>query len=344
MTDTDTDTDTGTGTATGTLAVLHSLLDAGLDRHPPEYRDGLSNHLPMALQALQALGAGEARMRQFYAVYARRFEGLSPPEPAAPVDDWLALRGRPQGFATLRASFERALARDGETAVLRRVLPALLPGVAAAAFHGAIRTAHALQAGHRRELAAALAYWAWRWQPLPAPPAAAEALPFESWSARLLGEAADWRSQAPLISGRIEEAAATPCYRALGAALRPTPELLRRLSGLAAERYLAGRNFTVLHMITGLRALRVLLPLLDGRVEELQAMLVPVFTAAYLAAGVRPASAGLAPPQAPAWPAVVAAAIASDDEHVIKLVHACREEAAVYGAGPYLEVAALALG
>ena len=41
-----------------------------------------------------------------------------------------------------------------------------LPGVAAAAFHGLIRTAHAVQSGHAGEVAAALAYWAWRWQPL----------------------------------------------------------------------------------------------------------------------------------------------------------------------------------
>ena len=41
---------------------------------------------------------------------------------------------------------------------------------------------------------------------------------------------------------------------------------------------------------------------------------------------------------------VVAAAITSDDDHVIKLVHACREEATVYGEGNYLHAAALVTG
>ena len=88
--------------------------------------------------------------------------------------DWLALRGQTDAFAPLRATFAAALARDGRDAVLRAALPALLPGVAAAAFHGVIRTAHAVEAAHDGELAAALAYWAWRWQPLaPAPRGAA---------------------------------------------------------------------------------------------------------------------------------------------------------------------------
>ena len=60
-----------------------------------------------------------------------------------------------------------------------------LPGVAAAAFHGLIRTAHAVQSGHAGEVAAALAYWAWRWQPLAPPPQGGEALPFDDWAARL---------------------------------------------------------------------------------------------------------------------------------------------------------------
>ena len=143
---------------TASQTTLRDLLDANLREHGPEYADGLSNHLPMALHALQVMGASETRMREFYASYARRFEGQAAPVAGQEaVADWRLLRGQPDAYPALHASFAEALAREGAVEVLRRSLPELLSGVAAAAFHGAIRTAHAVQAGHRGELAAALA-------------------------------------------------------------------------------------------------------------------------------------------------------------------------------------------
>lgn len=325
-------------------AMLHTLLDANLGL-PPEYRGGLTNHLPMALQALHAMGASTHRMLDFYASYGRRFEWRVGARGAAPVADWHALRGQgerhPEAFRALAATFERALAREGESALLRHVLPDLLPGVAAAAFHGVIRTAHAVQVGHRAELAHALAYWAWQWQPLTPAPAVEAAVNFDVWADRLVNESVGQHVAAPLISLRMGLATETPAYRALGAALQPEPDLLKRLAGLALQRYLASRNFTVLHMITGLRALRVLLPWIDD-VQALQPVLVRAFTAAYLAAQVKPLERRPVLKD-PHWPEVIAAAIANDDDHVIKLVHACREEFAAYGDLSYLEAAALAV-
>ncbi len=330
--------------ATPAMAMLHTLLDAshGL---PPEYRHGLSNHLPMALHALQAMGASPQRMLDFYAGYASRFEAGSESQRTAPVPDWLTLRGagdrNPEAYPALVASFGQMLARDGELAVLRRVLPELLHGIAAAAFHGVIRTAHAVKAGHSGELAHALAYWAWRWQGLPAVPPMPTSLSFEIWKHRLAEASASERLAAPLISLRMDMAVQTANYRSFGNALGPEPELLKRLTGLALERYLASRNFTVLHMITGLRALRVMLPWIDD-VQAFQPLLVRAFVAAYLAAQVRPVEP-LRPVAVHSWQSVTEAAIASDDDHVIKLVHACREEFAVYGDPRYLDAAALAI-
>jgi len=305
---------------------LHTLLDAHLEL-PPEYREGLSNHLPMAQQALHAMGADGPRMQAFSAHYRRHFEG---PVPAvAPA------------YAALLARFEHGLAQQGEAEVLRRELPVLLPGLAAAAFHGVIRTAHGFEAGHRRELAAGLAYWAWRFQPLATPPVAQGQLDFDDWAQWLGEQAGGWRGTAPLISGRMAEATRAPAYLALAAALAPTPDLLRRLAGLALETYLASRNFTALHMITGLRALRVLLPH-AGELPELQPLLQKAFTAAYLAANIKP-SAQRPLTGGATWATLCEAATHSNDDHTIKLVHACREEALAYGDERYLDAAALAL-
>lgn len=328
--------------------VLHTLLDLNLQL-PPEYRDQLTNHLPMALHALQSLGASAERMRSFCANYTQRFCGLSVPAPVtistAQLANWRVLRGQADTYAELLACFNGLVAKDGMDTTLRKVLPELLPGVAAAAFHGLIRTAHAIEAGHAGELAAALAYWAWRWQPLPMPPVAHAPLAFEIWAARLVRDAYGWNSDSSLISARMLEASQSSIHRGLAGALAPALSLdlrIAELSGLAAERYAANPNFTVLHMVTGLRAFRKLAAWLEPvqRSDELQSVLVQNFTAAYLAAGLMPLDV---PPSTPerSWEQVVMAAIASDDEHVIKLVHACQDESAVYAEEPYLRAATL---
>lgn len=329
-------------------ATLHTLLDSNLQL-PPEYRDQLTNHLPMALHALQSLGASAERMRSFYATYVQRFHGLNLPATAivsaAQLANWRALRGLADAYPELLACFNGLMAQDGMDTTLRRALPELLPGVAAAAFHGLIRTAHAVEAGHTGELAAALACWAWRWQPLPAPPMTYPLLGLDTWASRLAREASGWQSDGSLISARMLEASQSSIYEGLAGSLVPALSLEARiaeLAGLAAERYVANPNFTVLHMITGLRAFRLLLPWLEHtqREDGLQAVLAHNFTAAYLAAGLVPSNE---PPvvSALSWAQVVTAAIASDDEHVIKLVHACQGEAAEYGIGPYLRAATL---
>lgn len=330
--------------AAATVQDLRRLLGASLDL-PPEYRGGLSSHLPMALQSLQSLGASAERMQQFQARYVQRFEEASPPPRGAVVADWRAqLGGGGDAFAALLTTFRQALSEDGEDAVLRRVVPELLPGVAAAAFHGVIRTAHAIEAGHREELAAALAYWGWRWQSLAPPPVPPRLLAFDDWSARLADQSRHLTMPAGLISTRMAAAVASPTYQALAAALPPLPDLLPRLARLALERYLETRNFTVLHMITGLRALRVLSPWL-GAEADLQPVLVRAFAAAHIAANLG-ADAGPAKGEIlhRSWPEVIALAIASEDEHVVKLVHACRDEALHYGDARYLAAASLAVG
>ncbi len=306
-------------------ASLHRWLDAGLVL-PPEYHDQLSSHLPMALQALHALGADEARLASFFDTYARRFEGrraAPPPAPAPDWRDWRMLREAPDPYPALRAAFTAALAREGRDVLMRAVLPGLLEGVAGAAFHGAIRTGHAVEAAHERELAAALAYWAWRWQPLAAPPPG-EPLPFAEWAARLKQAGQGGTFEGPLISVRMAAAAQSAPYRDLAGRLATPSDVLQRLAALALERYAATRNFTVLHMVTGLRALGVLAPWVDTAAAA--PGLVAAFTAAWLAARMAPTD--LPPLAALAWTELVPRASAQDDDHVIKLVHASRDWAA----------------
>jgi hypothetical protein len=313
---------------------LRRLLDDSL-AFPPEYGAGLSSHLPMALAALDGLGADESRLRSYFAGYVGRFKGRTAPAAAAPLDDWPAQRGQLAMFAPLRASFAAALAGQGRDAMLREALPLLVSGVGAAAFHGVIRTAHAVESQHGGELAAALAYWAARWMALPAPDAAGP--PIESVAGWLdaidtsfLREGSDRHADPLLISDRMRALASTATYRGVAGRLhtagRDPGVLLHELALAAAARYAATRNFTVLHMATGARAARVLAPWLPAGADAL-APLWHAVAAASMASGVahdlavaaaRTGSGGAAPD----WTELRERACASDDEHVIKLVHA----------------------
>ncbi len=302
---------------------LQTLLDEQLAL-PPEYRDGLSSHLPMALHALHALGAGPARLRAFYDTYITRFQGRSAAPSAAPPADWQALRGRIDAFPALRAHFARAIAQEGADLTLRAALPALMPGVAAAALHGAIRTAHASEAGHPGELASALAYWAASWSALPPVAAATGSEPFDRWTERLQHAGDLWQPGPGRIFAGMRLAADTAAWQELVAAPTLPPDPLEALARFAAQRYAATRNFTVLHLVTACRALQVLAPWCDAQAPE---HALRACVAAYLASGV--GSQHTQPRPMPRdWPALRAGAVASDDDHIVKLVHAAADWAA----------------
>lgn len=322
------------------MNVLHAALDRAL-AFPPEYRAGLSNHLPMALHALHELGADAARLESFARGYATRFVDAAPPARFTPGPDWRNARGRIEAYDALRAHFASRVQSAGRDVALRESLPALWPGMAAAALHGLIRTSHAAQAGHDGELAGALAYWAARWQPLPEPAPASVPMALDDWIEALTEHARHWRSAAPLISGRIAEVAGTDAYRRLGGALRIDAETPAALWRHAAACYARTGNFTILHVVTGCRAIHALAPWIDAPHDPWRHA-VPAVAAAILASGLGPAGPGT--PAHARWPDVAARAIASDDDHVIKLVHAAQDGERRVGGAAFLAAAARATG
>ena len=342
-------------THNASTSALHRMLDSNLQL-APTHQDQLVNHLPMALHALSDMGATPERLQAFFKRYLVDHAVSHASAPVVAPTDWLALRDQADAFAPLRAYFEQALDREGADALLHRALPDLLGGVASAAFHGVIRLAHAVQAGHPGELASALAYWAWRWRILQPPrlrgasladngAAAPVLLSFDAWSSKLMDGARAWHSNGSSITAQMEKASHSPLYQELAGALAPldtTRDRVAELARMALKIYLGSGNFTALHMITGMRALRVLLPWIEN-LDTVQPVLAHAMTAACLASQV-PGSSKQVTVRRADWSSVVLAATKSEDAHVIKLVHACREEATAYGTATYLDAAALSLG
>jgi hypothetical protein len=313
---------------------LTALLDQGA-AFDAEYRGGLSNHRPMALLALARLGASPQRLAAFARHYEARLEP-APPWQAWPAGDaWKPRLGQRQAWPLYRDLFWHWLLTEDAGEVLRQALPPLMQGCGGAAFHGLIRTACAVQAAHRRELADALAYWACRWLDLG----------FSSHTGGqddpevVLRQLRASRSDADLIFERMQVAARDAHFQATVAQLRVAEHTLQRLARLAAQAYAASGNFTALHLVTSAHAVRILWPYLEDPLAAMQAYW-RAYAAAVCASGMQ---AGTAPPPRP-WPELVAAALASDDEHVIKLVVSCREQRQFYGdAGPWQQAATRAI-
>ncbi len=300
---------------------LRTLLDDGRC-FGPEYAGGLSNHLPMALVALASLGAGDARLAGFAARYASRLVAAPAAAEWPAGEAWASRLGEPESFAAYRGLFEQWLVNEPPGAVLRQALPVLMAGVGAAAFHGLIATACAVRAGHHGALADALAYWACRWLDLGASRAAGRVIDPQ----RLLARLAPPSGSADLIFERMRLAAAMPGFAAQVAQLKLGDDSLPRLARMGARLYGGSGNFTALHAVTGAHALRLLLPFIDEPLPALRAWW-RALAAALAASGAR---AGEAPAARP-WPELIAAAMASPDEHLIKLVDSCHQEQQALG-------------
>ncbi|WNF27600.1 questin oxidase family protein [Streptomyces sp. C11-1] len=153
-------------------------LDEALERlhaSGPE-RDGwLSNHAPMAVEALVRHGQAPV-VQRWLDRYGPKLEEM--PGSAAPVTvrNWREALGDPRRVADWTVYFERETADRPWRDVLAEWWPRLLPGIAAGATHPVIRVGHSVRtllAGEEtaprvRELAHGLGYWAARHQPLPA--------------------------------------------------------------------------------------------------------------------------------------------------------------------------------
>lgn len=152
-------------------------LDEALERlhsFGPERGGWLSNHAPMAVEALVRHGAAPG-VHRWLDHYRDKLEDM--PDPAAEVtpENWQGALGDPRRIADWAVYFERETAGRPWREVLAEWWPRLLPGIAAGATHPVIRVGHGVRTllgapetpPRVTELAHALGYWAARHQPLP---------------------------------------------------------------------------------------------------------------------------------------------------------------------------------
>jgi hypothetical protein len=328
---------------TGTLDEAYQRLHAT----GPEFDGWLSNHGPMAAEAMARRGhAGQ--VHRWLDGYMGRLEEF--PRGTGPIGPpWQDALGDPRRIADWTAYFQREVTEQPWRQVLETWWLRLLPGVAAAATHGVIRAGHAVRAltqdgedaDHLAELAHGLAYWAARWQPVPGtpatgpPPAAAPSTAGGPAGAGLV--AADALATVPRIADqsggirdRLTRLAGLPGWPAALAApqIPASPEALMpwlaSLVDAATTRYLRyghGNGVMLVHSATAPNAIFRTLPELS---EELWAPSVAAAwaAAAALTAIYAPAAPQAGLPDAPGGPQAAeetfARAVEHGDEHAIK--------------------------
>ncbi len=320
-------------------ALQEDTLDAAFERFQsfgPTYGRGASNHGPMAVEALAAMGAGSAIAEWIQDYTARLDPAPAPGEPIA-AENWSAVLGAAGRYADWDLLFRREIEEHGAADTLQLWLPRFVHDVGCYAFHGAIRAGHAARAlaahdsaPRRRELAAALAFWASRCDPPPTPSGAdepGERLPLPQCLTIVENAVPDTDAPNGSVMAGIRRVAARPGFIAAAARadLGGEPaDTAQRIGALFARTYLehgGDARIGYIHAITGPVALRRLVPWLDE--ESVARGLRSTWTAcAAIHAAFRTDAHALPDGKPPSREQVVAAAVASGDEHAIKFTEA----------------------
>lgn len=299
-----------------------------LHRTGPEFEGWLSNHGPMAVESMVRRGYAD-RVHRWLDSYCERLEEV--PGSSRPIgDDWREALGDPRRLGDWLRYFERETRERPWRAILEEWWPRLLPGIAAGATHGVIRTGHAVRAlleledePRVAELGQALGYWAARWQPV-----AGVARP--SGGADPLGALAGVPrvpDQSGGINHRLGQLGDVAEWPSAVAALAPAEsaeearDRLAAVADAATLRYLThghGSPVMLVHAATAPTAVLRTLPALPA------SLWVPSVEAAWAAAAAVTAAYAPAEPLAPGRDVPGTAeeafdrAVAHGDEHVIK--------------------------
>lgn len=303
---------------------------------------GLSNHGPMAAEALVALGRGDA-VEDWVEKYRKRLDQRPPNVERIDPANWQLALGRFERVS----DWEDFFAAEIDSAPWREVLdtwaPRLSVGMMAGATHGLIRTAHAVRSLaadedeplRRAELVSGLAYWAARYQAMPGslgpaePRLASHALPV------IPIMPLDLRNpRSKTIFSAVAELDAYPPFADVINMAAPGDDLSAWISDLTttmAYAYLQNEGpntIAYVHTITAPSALRMLVPHVSEASARVAARYAWQACAAIHSRSHSPNEVTL-PDHEPGREELIDLCVISGDEHAIKFTEACLREYAL---------------
>ncbi|MBM7788494.1 questin oxidase family protein [Tenggerimyces flavus] len=302
----------------------------------PEFEGWLSNHGPMAAEAMVRHGHSK-RVHTWLDAYNKRLEER--PRGTYPIGptDWQLALGDPKRLGDWLGYFSREVEDHPWREVLATWWPRLVPGIAAGATHGVIRTGHVVHhllkhdvPTGRAELGQALGYWAARWQRVPNAVRPNGRLT----PAQALANVPRVPEQEQGINHRLTQlrdlSGWTASLDSLRSALTPDEarDRIAEVANAASKRYLTtaqGSPIMLVHAATAPTAVLRTLPAIPR--EQWAASLDAAWAAS---AAVTAAYAPAIPADRDDLPAadgtpdeIFARAVEHGDEHVIKLADTC---------------------
>ena len=300
----------------------------------PSLTSGLVSHAPMVVEALARLHRGAA-IPSWLAANEATFvsrEAVSGGAARPAIGDG-------GGFADWAAWFGQELAANPWREVVDDWCAHLAPGFTSAACHGVIRVGHAVRSLsddedsslRRSELADALASWAAAYRPLPLREAARAPegeSDLRAALANITPVARAHRAQPGLIVAGYESLAHAPEFAAQVASVRGPqrlPQAVDELIVLSAE-FLARSSQTPFHVIafthavTGAAAVGNLLPVVSASTGVALWFRAWESTCAFKAGFVEREDE--LPRGGESWDVLIDRAVASGDDHLIKLTEA----------------------
>jgi hypothetical protein len=207
--------------------------------------------------------------------------------------------------------------------------------LASEAFHGAIRSAYAVDSGDDIDVAPALASWVTGFR---ASGGAVGEVRFDTAADAFAAIAADDRLAITIeggsIDARLAKVNALPAFAGYRSAT--DHRALSDLAMIAARIFIATGDFVALHLVTACHAVRVLQPFLPLSALD---VLTNAMLAAYVAIGRPPLATEIIDDRA----GLASRAVASNDDHDLKLVYCCLQEEAHYNSGLHRTAAAVRL-
>src|SRR5277367_5479964 len=313
----------------------------------PDLNNGLSNHAPMAVEAMCAMGRADAAphwfegYRHLLAARLARVARLT-------NDNWRTALGDARRTEDWFEFFRNEIGERPWQSVLDDWAARLAPGLMAAATHGVIRTGHAVRAltlrdtpARRRELADGLAYWAADYLPLPAERhRSARAMPSDAIARVQMIPSDIRRANGGAFTDALAQLETFEPFNDTLDAVDPAGDARAFLSDLTAtfaRVFLANARDTYttiafVHAVTGPSALRPILPYLrDTTAHAALAYAWQAAAAMYATFGKRPALSREHIDERKVWneDELVEQAITSGDEHAIKFTEVCLREHAL---------------
>ena len=310
-----------------------------LAHYGPDLRNGNTNHAPMAVEALCALGRADA-VAPWLDRYRAELLPMPPRRERITSENWRSALARAERAGDWSAFFAEELLGAPWRDVLDRWVGRLAPALCASATHGVIRVGHAVRAlalgespARLRELADALASWAFAYQELPT--ANGDGEPAHSARSAIqrvpVVPKERRRFSGTIVSSlealdRFPEFAPTIDLLEIG---RDPAAQLAELTQVFARVYVANAHDTLtsivfIHGITSATALGHLLPHLSPANRRAGMRFAwQAGAALYAAFGTRPEPALEVEPPRDSAETLAERAVAHGDEHAIKLAEAC---------------------